>query len=227
MKIGVFGDSFAERNSSPKIWWQCLKRNHNHQVESFGAGGSSILYSAKLIEKNYHNYDFIIWCFACQGRISFEISKEENNYFHYSLGNKRLLNDVSLEIQKKIQICNEYTKYFYDGDDDMLVSNALANYFLSKYKNLMIIPCFRYPLNLDFNLYILSSKEIQSLFPGQTYETILQKYNDTRPGHLSAENSAILADIVNRQLQPGIFQTDYSNFKTPVGVIEDFFSKRK
>ena len=57
MKIGVFGDSFAEKNAK-KIWWQFLQ-NYGHEVTCFGEGGSSIVWSAKQIIDAKNDFDFM------------------------------------------------------------------------------------------------------------------------------------------------------------------------
>ena len=61
MKIGVFGDSFADKNAE-KIWWQFLQ-NYGHEVTCFGESGSSIVWSAKQIINAKNDFNFIIWYF--------------------------------------------------------------------------------------------------------------------------------------------------------------------
>lgn len=235
MKIGVFGDSYAESGWKNRIWWRCLEQNHNHVVQSFGSGGSSILYSAKLIEQHASKFDFLIWCLTCPGRVTFEISDSldrhfgpnPQQYFHYT--NKLLYNHVNLspETIKKISVYNEYVKYIYNDDDEFLISASIANYFLTKYKNLMIIPCFQPPLDAEFNLYNVCSNELKHYFPDHKLEDVYKDYQDLRPGHLTNTNNKILAELINQNLQPGIFQTDYSNFQAPTVPITEVLEKRK
>ena len=49
MKIGVFGDSFADAKLTD-CWFNLLASDHGHTVKSFGLGGTSIMYSAKLVD---------------------------------------------------------------------------------------------------------------------------------------------------------------------------------
>lgn len=41
---------------------------------------------------------------------------------------------------------------------------------------------------------------------------IYQQYYDLRPGHISSQNQQILADLLNTNLEPGIFQTQFEYF---------------
>lgn len=227
MKIGVFGDSYADFNWKNNIWWRCLEQNHNHSVQSFGVGGSSILFSAKLIEQHASKFDFLIWCLTCPGRITFDISDSMYQHYHYTNRPLYNLNNLSPETIKKISVYNEYVKYIYNDDDELLTSTSIANYFLTKYKNLMIIPCFRTPLNAEFNLYKVCENEIQYYFPEKTVPQVYSEYQDLRAGHLTNENNKILADLINQNLQPGIFQTAYSNFQAPSIPISEMLEKRK
>ena len=48
MKIGVFGDSYADKTQDELlIWWGILKQTTGHDVECFGESASSIMFSAK------------------------------------------------------------------------------------------------------------------------------------------------------------------------------------
>lgn len=227
MKIGVFGDSFADSSFPDRIWWQCLKK-HGHSVQSFGTSGSSILYSAGLIENSILNFDFVIWCLTCPGRISFKVNEsDQGNFFHY---HPQLfthdLNSLPSNVKKKILVCNDYIKYIYSDQDDVLISKCIVERFLNAYKNLMIVPCFRAPMDANFNLFKLSMFEIENLFPTLSYENVLRTHFDNRPGHLTFENNDILAELINQNLQPGIFQTAYSNFVVYKGEVSDYFRKK-
>ena len=60
-------------------------------------------------------------------------------------------------------------------------------------------------------------------FPNMPYFRVFPKYQDIRPAHLTLENNKILAQLINDNLKPGIFQTEYSNFPTPTGSFEGLF----
>jgi hypothetical protein len=215
MNIAVFGDSYAEKNAGPTAWWQVLKQ-YGHQVTSFGEGGSSINFSAKLILEKYKDFDFIIWCMTTPGRFSVEIHGRPKTF--HSAGalthtgvklSKNIPDGIDNEI---INICQLYLKYVFDPDLENLLGKALANYFLQLIPNLMIIPCFPPPLKTNFDLYNLCTQELQQVFPNMETHNIYESWIDIRTCHMTLQNNQILAEIIANNLKPGIFSTDYSNF---------------
>jgi hypothetical protein len=215
MNIAIFGDSYAEKNSNHIAWWQQLK-NFGHNVVSYGEGGSSIDFSAKLILEQHSNFDFIIWCMTTPGRFSIKIPGRDKT-FHSA----RTLTHTGIRISKHIpadidheiiDTCQRYLKYVFDPDFENVAGKALANYFLNIIPNLMIVPCFPPPLETNFNLYELCTRELQQVFPNKETHEVYQDWEDIRVCHLTAKNNQILAEIIANNLKPGIFSTDYSRF---------------
>jgi len=215
MNIAVFGDSYAEKNTSPTAWWQVLKQ-YGHRVTSFGAGGSSINFSAKLILKNHKDFDFIIWCMTTPGRFSIELPGQDK-FFHstnvMAHTGVKFSNNIPAGVNHEIiDACQLYMKYVFDPDLENFLGKALANYFFQLIPNLMIIPCFPPPLETNFNLYTLCTKELQQVFPNMETHKVYESRRDIRACHLTPQNNQILAEIISNNLKPGIFSTDYSNF---------------
>lgn len=229
MKIGVFGDSFADKGSR-EIWWNYLQIYHGHEVTCHGAAGSSILYSTNLIEQTIKEYDFVIWCLSCPGRFSLK-SELTNKWTHVPQHGLHKDKEARIyksnpDLYKKLQVLDDFKKYIYNLDDDILVGKAIVHHMLSKYSNLMIIPCFLWPLNdYNFNLWDLSYKELEKFFPNKTGAEIFAEYQDRRQGHLSKDNNIRLAELVNANINPGIFQTAYHNFKIPLDSLDQILEK--
>jgi hypothetical protein len=215
MNIAVFGDSYAEKNAGPTAWWQVLKQ-YGHKVTSFGEGGSSINFSAKLILKNHKDFDFIIWCMTTPGRFSIEIPGCPEIFHTTRIMTHtgiKVSNNIPAGIDNKIiDACQLYLKYVFDPNLENLLGKALANYFLQLIPNLMIIPCFPPPLETNFDLYNLATQELQQVFPNMETHKVYESWHDIRTCHLTAQNNQILAEIIANNLKPGIFSTDYSNF---------------
>ena len=226
MKIGVFGDSFADKSyqfsKSPAIWYNFLK-NHNHTVECFAEAGSSILFSAELIKKHFQNYDLVIWCLTTPGRFSLPHIVNNRSY-HITTANDICTNKDS-EVITKHKICVDYLKYIFDWETENLINKSLVAYLQNECGNLLIIPCFPPPLDVEFNLYKLCEWEADFYFPGKSIPEIYQKYQDLRPGHITVDNQRILAELINQQLTPGVFQTSYTNFINPQLPIDKIFQK--
>ena len=127
---------------------------------------------------------------------------------------------------KKIQIVSMYFKHLFDIKQEVFVGHTLAQQALATHSNLMIVPCFDLPLGAyQFNLSGLSHYELQNFFPDGT-TGIFEKYTELRSGHLSDENNHVLADLINQNLKPGIFQADYLQFKSPTVPLETLLAKK-
>ena len=229
MNIGVFGDSYCDRNlTKNKPSWFELLRNHGHKVTSYGAGGSSTLYSAKLIEKHAAQYDFVIWCATNPMRLSIQIDESPHN-LHFTASNSHDQKHFTLDSSKvKCNLASNYYHQLLEIDDDGLVCRSLINYQLQKRDNLMIIPCFYDPLATDFNLYNVCEQEAQYYFPSTSIPEVYLTFNDIRRCHLSIDNNQILSDLVAANLSSGVFQTEYSHFNySPSEELSFYFSKVK
>jgi len=219
VNIGVFGDSYAEKKSSDTIWYHLLQNKYGHTVESFGEGGSSINFSARLIDRLATNYDLVIWCVTTPGRFSFLV----DNHQHHVTTAWDNYQGPNLEIAKKHQVSIDYLKYVFDWEEENFIGRSIVSYITTQHSNVMILPCFPPPLDAKFNLYTLCENEAQHYFPSKTIPEIYQKYQDLRPGHISYENQEILAQLININLRPGIFQTEYTNFIKPSLPLEKVF----
>ena len=218
MHIGVFGDSFAGYNRD--MWWRVLEQQFGHTVTSHGADGSSIEYSAELLEKYNDQYDFVIWCLTFPGRASIRTT---DGYFHAgNLTGAQKRKELS-ELDIKINASIAYANHVYDSHDANRIYRAAAHGFLKQYPHLMIVPCFDYPLNQKFDLFSLSKIEASHFFPGVPYADVVSMYCDLRSGHLTPGNNKILAQLINNNLKPGIFQTEYSNFPLPTLPLQAMF----
>jgi hypothetical protein len=223
MNIGVFGDSFADKTWHTDIWWQLLKTKYGHQVECFGECGSSVLFSAQKINELAKNYDLVIWALTTSGRFSLQ-DKDKTLHITHS---QNIPQSSDLYVQKQIDACRDYLAYIFDWEQENFVANAIVSYLQQKFSNIMIVPCFPAPLSLPFNLYQLCENEAQEYFFNKSIPDIYLDYQDLRPGHITVDNQYILAKLINENLQPGIFQTDYSNFVKSSQPIEKCFSKLK
>jgi hypothetical protein len=144
--------------------------------------------------------------------------------FNNEVGVLFFLKEFKFEkIRTKIECLKKYKELIYDPWEENLINKALCFYLLDQYPNLMIIPCFPAPLNQTFSLFDISTKEMSVYFPNVAPANVFEKYADLRPGHMTPENNKILAELINKNLTPGIFQTDINLFPTPLGPVEQHF----
>jgi hypothetical protein len=217
MKIGVFGDSYADKNAGNDVWFNRLFLDYGHDVTSFGEMGSSIMFSATLIQAHAKNFDLVIWCLTTPGRYSFQLNGKQ-----YHNVCERSTKDSS-ELSQKIQAYAQWLTYMYDRDEENFIGQTVVNYLQNMYDNIMIVPCFPEPLLDKNHLYQVCETETQHYFPGWPLHEVNQKYRDLRPGHLTAANQKILADMINNNLVPGVLNIDYNKFVTPTEPFENCF----
>jgi hypothetical protein len=226
MKIGVFGDSYADKmfinHQPPVIWYNFLQSEYGHTVDCFGESGSSIVFSAQLIKQHASNYDLSIWCLTHPGRFSFPQSSKYS--FHVTSATEKCRSNHP-DLIKKHEACVDYLKYVLDWETENLIGESIVSYIQTQIPNIMIIPCFLSPLNCKFHLYELCQQETNHYFPGKKVHEVYKSYQDLRPGHFTIENHKILAKLINDKLAPEIFQTSYDNFVKPIAPINQVFQK--
>jgi len=221
MKIGVFGDSFADKTCS-HIWWKYLHAVHDHDVSCFGEGGSSLSFSVELIDFYHQDFDQIIWCATSVNRISFW--HKDRAYHNTGTSKPTPCGDVAIDEKRKI--IHDYLTRAYDWHFQEILGHALISYMLTKYPKIMIVPCFQVPVYFmkdpGFNLYDLCVLETQCFFPGRDASTVINSDLDHRQGHLTQTNQKILAKLIDANLGPGIFSTSYENFIFDKNRISEF-----
>jgi hypothetical protein len=214
LKLGIYGDSYAEKRWGQEIWWRLLGSKHGHDVTSFGEGGSSIMFSAHLIEKNHQHFDLNIRCLTSPGRFSFKNSK--GNYVHTATVVETIENDPNwdYESRKKLEVCNDFLKYILDFDDEDFIGTAIAQYHLAK-GNVCIIPCFASPLRTENNLFEACANETFHYFGHRDMLALYKEWEDLRPAHFSPINNRVLAQMVAENLKPGVLEIDLCRFVEP------------
>lgn len=230
MKIGVFGDSFADSQTNKDIWWKYLHSYYGHDVECFGECGAGLVFSARQIIELSKNYDLIIWCVTSSNRLTVwhranfkEIAVHVTGRHHKTYPNK--------EIQEKINIAEQYLNQVFDWPDGEFVGQCIVEFVKSKVSNLLIIPSFSTPIYQDvstagFNLFDLCCKETATYFPdGRGIAEIQDQYRDLRAGHFTSQTHQQLAELISKSLTPGLFTTDYKNFSNPTELFENIFNK--
>lgn len=229
MKIGVFGDSYChdyDNIGAGNYSWYNVLRSYGHDVTTFGQAGSSLLWSAKQIKKHYDKFDFVIWIVTRPHRITVDLD-ESPGTMHFTTPPtdydiKRLKLDSS---KNKLRAVDMWFKYLMDEGDIHLTGKALLNLYANTYGNLLMVPAFHediYPIEMNqdtFSLYNLCVKEAEHY--SSDVSSLLA--HDNRLCHLTIENNAIFARLLNDNLKPGFFQTSYDNFNLHPSADKQFY----
>jgi hypothetical protein len=227
LKIGVFGDSFADQTQTPRstAWWRYLRDKYGHDVTCHGEPGSSIAFSALLLLEKHKAYDVNIWCLTSPNRFSVKMLSGE--YFHsakfVSHEGQDLTSQVPDELRDMMLACKSYYKYLSDWDTDNLIGRSIAHYVQQQISNLIVVPCFGPPLRSDFSLYKVSVLEMDCIAPGQTPNRVFHMYHDMRSCHLTNANNEILADMLHADMSPRVFTASYKDFSFDESSIKQMF----
>jgi hypothetical protein len=228
MKIGVFGDSFADKTCRD-IWWQYLENIYGHDVTCFGEGGSSLSFSVDLIDYYHDQFDYLIWCATSVNRISFWYK----DIAYHNTGTFKPLLTGNTVLDNKRSIIHQYLTEVFDCHFQEILGHALIHFMLQKYPKLIVIPCFSTPVYFmqhhGFNLYKLCEMETECFFPTHDTFSIINSDQDQRQGHLTVTNQKILAQLIQEDLMANtvshIFSTSYDNFVFDKSLFSEFNGK--
>lgn len=222
MKIGVFGDSFADRRARDS-WWSRLSE-FGHDVTSFGEGGSSLAFSAGLLWTHASEFDYLIWCVTSVNRVSFY---HDDRAYHVTNAFDQPEQDSS--VARLQGISQSYLQNVFHPHGHEVLGNLAVQGALEKFSNLLIVPCFATPVYFmespGFNLFELSTREAQWYFPGQDLYTIFHKWQDIRSCHFTHDTNHSLANMISQAINQGhtLFTSDYSNFAQPIQSLSEAF----
>ena len=122
MKIGIFGDSFADEHMKPsKTWIECLRDNYDyHEVTSYGYGGTSLGWSYNNFLEHHSKYDLCVFLLTDQRRQHYYDKKSKKELlFHMSA-------DVSLkEMSQKMSDDNDVKFNFSTSANDRRILKSL------------------------------------------------------------------------------------------------------
>jgi hypothetical protein len=150
MKIGVYGDSFADTTETPSLdfaWYnQLANLIPNSTVTSYGLGSTSVYYSYKKFLETYMEFDIIIFVVTEPGRYTKRIENIVNadRYFHN-------LHFVEYFLQNNIlsssdaKLLNRLKSWFIMNDDEYNIDmSELMLRDMETVTNTKIIffPCF-------------------------------------------------------------------------------------
>jgi hypothetical protein len=218
MKIGVFGDSFANhrRNSSP-TWVDILSETYS--VDNYAEPGSSLFFSVDNFKRRHERYDKIIFCIT---------------------GPERLMLPERSKIKYKNLNCNikfNTAEWLLNSSDaskkDKIIAKAVYDYYIHVQNNeydryvhkLMIDNIKR---TRPDGIFIDGIGDLNQVCHKENdhYNKIdnIEKYTDLRNCHLTETNNRILAEEMKKALETGIYTFDVTPFNLePNEPFEKYF----
>jgi hypothetical protein len=211
MKIGVFGDSFADENVFKDIpgksWVECLRDDYNYNITSHGKFGTSLYYSYDLFLNLHDLYDKIVFVCTDLGRIHLphyiEI-KENCDWIKHipnlataenHLSENRMMNHT-LDSIAATKAAVEYFKYLYDPGKEQVLQNLIIKDILARRPDTVMMYLHKAQSHWQhkdmIGLIDISVKELRA----HGYENIPMEL-DQRKCHISDSNNKKLAEKVN------------------------------
>lgn len=213
IKIGIFGDSFADPYNNLKrewgiSWTQLLTENYGYIIENFAEGGSSLWWSYERFLKNYEKYDQIIFVVTMWGRLSSSEKINNGCYVHFPARGITDSDFIENSNEFTVKICHsikDYFLYFQNDQQEKFLHNRIIEEIINKCnsdkKSLLLIPAFDNPINFQtiFKIplcEIVRKEQIINNVMDITKITYVPVYEKNRANHMSKQNNEILAQLV-------------------------------
>lgn len=226
-KIAIFGDSYGDmythqhngdmwafkKLTTPNInlnnlsWPMILMLQKNYDVCNFAKAGTSVFYSYDKFEKNYEEYDTIIFLVTEASRLYIE---NENIFAPNNTTIGRIIKNSEPNhiFMNEYLAISQYYKYLQSDKLHNFVRDSVVEKVESickqKNKKLIMIPAIgndpettKIAKYFDICLNDISNKELMTQFGDMKYRT----EKETRPCHMSENNNMILANLLTKIIE--------------------------
>lgn len=224
MKVGVFGDSFANADQQGQGAWFDHLPTYCPTISSVrchGLTASDINFSAYHILEFHKQFDFVIWCVTSPFRVTTPVTfapdrkiwclvNPNGAHVNCSSGKYWKLTDKEETQYNHLALVGQsFVNDFQWETFAILQARALVEYVTTRCKNVMLIPCFDQPLKKHKkNLFNISQAEFRK--PRKFFKRVMNK--DPRICHLNAENNQRLARYIVDHMHPGVLDLDIDHF---------------
>lgn len=233
MRLGIFGDSFADsvndvKKNAPYAWFNILasKLPNVTKIGVHGAGASSLFFSYQKFLKLYEQYDQIIFCVTGATRYPKPLILSDGQVRHYcgmgAIENayKYLGNKITSDDKRTL---DHLTGYFIMNVDEYCwtASDLMMNHMSTLHPKVIFYPCFADSFTSDrFNKEVIPQKYL--LFHMYKDQLKLMNISEDREknekntivGHLVHEYNEFFANVLYKKIQTGKFDfTGYDDIK--------------
>jgi hypothetical protein len=234
MKIGIYGDSYADPKQyyNTLTWVDIVREKHSGSC-SFGMASSNLFYSLLEFKKYYKQFDKNIFLVTGPMRIwapRFPIGAKKDQFLSSPSG---VLN--SIEFQKNnnnnaekrhtnIKILESvllYFAYIQNPTEDLHKQKLMIDEIKSLDPDVLLIPCFSISIpDVNVGLGDIFDKENAAW----NYEFYTNDIRDVRNCHMTAENNAILANkVIDHVEERTAFDLNINHFVNPTLEDKDYY----
>lgn len=229
MRIGIFGDSFADHGNEIKrqahySWFNVFASNFTEQtkIDIHGVGASSLFFSYEKFIKHYQKYDVIVFCVTGASRYPKPLVLSDGQTRHYScigaidnaygyLGDKITHDDK--------RTLDHLTGYFIMSVDEycLTASDLMMNHMSSLHPNVIFYPCFGDSFKVErfqkenipqkYLLFEMYKKQLKLL---GVNERANKDELDTIVGHLVHEYNTFFGNLLYKKYTKKIW--DFSGY---------------
>jgi hypothetical protein len=210
MKIGVFGDSYAEHcasNPNHLQWWQYVQQQCSDiEIDNYGVAGSSLYYTWKQFQNNQHKYDKVIVYFTTPNRLWMPHLPKEWNLEHVHnldiFKYRTFKNTFNTKIMKNA--LDAYYKYIVNIDEQRDIWQLQIESIKRKRPDGLYLAsfCGRNTISDHMALHRIS------LLDG----SLMDNQCDLRANHLNDANSKIFAEKIIRWIRTDQFSMSIDDF---------------
>lgn len=222
MKIGIFGDSFANHlcdKNDTLAWFQILEKEFD--ITNHGQPGTSLYWSSTEFFKHHQNYNKIIFCVTAPGRIFLPEHSWFNRKFWPNNKVKHLhplsVNNLLKEEPENLVIRAADAYYTH-----------IENFQFCQYVDSLILNDLK--SNRPDGLFLETVlKEIWNM-ENQHYNidvrTLHDHYIDVRHCHMTRENNLIFSELIKKWVNNENFNFSVNDFVKPSDPFEQYFLKK-
>lgn len=233
MKIGIFGDSFAQSHIWPadvssrlgKSWSEVL--SEKYEVSNFGLGGSSTYYSYDKFVKLHSKFDKVIFISSQPGRMTLDDDCALTCDFLGDMGRRQITsyNDAlrQLNVVKdtkqdpvdiiKLNTAVNYYLYLENRQEQLTINRLYEDAVLNLRPDCLLAPAFIRREHDKIPLHDISAMEIAHW--GASVTGLLKTHREIRRSHMTEENNLILAGLMDTWISTGIFNISLAMFVKP------------
>lgn len=212
MRIGIFGDSFADRTAYSPVShitedesWIADMENAGHKVTTYGKTGSSTWYSFQQFLAHYEQFDHVVFCYSSLHRIHhLPEGLEDLSFLRTPDELYALRRNNNLSKQQELEMVRILTGHIPNISipfDVWIKQKIFDDINLLCYnKNIKLVNLLTFDDRKDINFNIsLESRQgdcLYNLFNISKKELPSMGEVDNRWCHLSKENNTILSGII-------------------------------
>jgi hypothetical protein len=221
MKIGIFGDSYADEvamnHTQYDCWVEILRKKYYPDLTCHARSGSSLYYSLNKLKQHHNDYDKVIFIVTGAGRFELPnyidfMGQDDIHLRHIpNLATAentlaKIFNYISPEVKTAYEAAVAYYKYLQDIERDKFVHDLMKEQIIKIRPDAVVVDITD-PTGRSTTLIDISMQEVigAGLPP-----TIFVEKQDTRRCHLSQRGNEVLAEKMHQWLngEPAVLKKE-------------------